>query len=82
MTEHQHSHTKCLQLFARMSEYIDNELDEATCREIERHISTCAPCQVCLATLKRTITLCKHLQEQPVPKDLRANLKRIIDNLS
>jgi RNA polymerase sigma-70 factor (ECF subfamily) len=68
-------------MFARLSEYIDNELDEITCRDIERHIANCPPCQVCLATLKRTVAICENLKDQPVPKDFSKKLKDMIDNL-
>lgn len=82
MTNTPHDHTQCRQMFARLSEYIDNELDEITCRDIERHMADCPPCRVCLSTLKQTVALCKNLDDQPVPKDLSMKLKQIIDNLS
>ena len=68
-------------MFARLSEYIDNELDEITCRDIERHMANCPPCQNCLATLKRTVKLCENIEDQPVPQDFSIKLKRFINDL-
>jgi len=69
-------------MFARLSEYIDNELDEITCRDIERHMASCKPCQVCLATLKRTVKLCENMKDQPLPQDFSLKLKHFIENLT
>jgi RNA polymerase sigma-70 factor (ECF subfamily) len=69
-------------MFAKLSEYIDNELDEVTCKNIEKHMAGCPPCQSCLTTLKRTVSLCKHIEAKPVPKEFSLKLKKIIDNLT
>lgn len=82
MTDEKHNHSECLKMFSKLSEYIDNELDEITCRDIERHMANCAPCQICLATLKRTVAICRNMEDQPVPKDFSAKLKRVIDELT
>ena len=50
-------HHKCRELFEKLSEYIDNELDSANCDAIEAHLQNCPPCQSCLATLKQTVAL-------------------------
>lgn len=80
-SNHQHDKAKCLEMFARLSEYIDNELDEITCRDIERHLSHCPPCQVCLSTLKQTVALCKNMEKQSIPRDFSVKLKSIIDDM-
>jgi anti-sigma factor RsiW len=83
MNKEKHNKAECLEMFARLSEYIDNELDEITCRDIERHMADCKPCQVCLATLKRTIQLCKNMNDQSsLPQDFSLRLKRFIENLT
>jgi anti-sigma factor RsiW len=65
-------------LFEKLSEYIDKELDEPACREIEAHIQACKPCQVCLGTLKQTVDLCKRLKSSPVPEAFSVKLKNVI----
>jgi anti-sigma factor RsiW len=82
MNKTKHDKIECLKMFARLSEYIDNELDEMTCRDIERHMADCPPCQICLATLNRTVILCQKMKDQPVPQTLSSKLKRLIDDLT
>jgi anti-sigma factor RsiW len=46
---------RCKAMFAELSDYLDEQLDESLCEEIERHMSDCGPCQAFLATLEATI---------------------------
>jgi len=81
MSNDRHDHGHCLELFEKLSEYLDNELDEATCRDIEEHIKECIPCFICLQTLKRTIALCKQAGEKPVPEEFSRKLNQVFHNL-
>ena len=60
MTSDDHDHRHCLEMFEKLSEYIDGELDHATCEEIERHAKDCVACFSCMETLKKTVALCKN----------------------
>ena len=79
-TEYQ-DHRHCLEMFQKLSEYIDGELDRVTCAEIEQHAENCVACFSCLQTLKRTVAICKNTKEKPVPRELSQRLKEIIQNL-
>jgi len=81
MTRDDHDHQDCLEMFEKLSEYIDGELDHTTCEEIERHAKDCVACFSCMETLKRTVALCKNAQEQPVPREFSKRLQEIIQNL-
>ena len=69
----------CKKHFKRISEYLDGELDEQTCKEIESSLKECPECLECLHSLKKTIQLCKEAEEEEMPTDmkdrLRANLR-------
>jgi anti-sigma factor RsiW len=82
MSDIKHHHAECVKLFSRLSEYIDNELDEVTCQDIEQHLANCKPCKVCLETLKRTVALCRNMKDQPVPEAFSTRLKAILQSLS
>ena len=69
-------------MFEKLSEYIDNELDALTCKDIERHAEECIPCQVCIGTLERTIEMCRRMEPEPVPAVFSSRLKALIENLS
>jgi len=78
MNKSMHNHRQCRALFDKLSEYIDNELDQPTSGTIEKHLRQCEPCQACLATLKRTVALCHELEPAVIPQDLALRLRRMI----
>lgn len=74
--------SKCIELFDKLSAYIDNELDINDCRSIEQHLSNCDACQSCLGTLKRTIALCrKSSTDAPMPENVSQRLKDLVKQL-
>ena len=81
MSNDDHDHKHCLEMFEKLSEYIDGELDHTTCAEIQKHAEDCVACFSCLETLKRTVDLCKNVEQKPVPTDLSDKLKEIIENM-
>ena len=81
MTSDDHDHKHCLEMFEKLSEYIDGELDQATCAEIQKHAEDCVACFSCLETLKRTVALCKNTKDKPIPQNLSEKLKEIIASM-
>ena len=61
---HTHGQSHCMDLLRQLSAYIDDELPSDICREIRRHLGACANCEVFIASLQHTVTLCRH---RPVP---------------
>jgi anti-sigma factor RsiW len=56
-------------MFAELSDYLDERLDDSLCEELERHINGCGPCQAFVATLEATIEQCrKSPREVPSPR--------------
>lgn len=68
----------CQEMFEGLSEYIDDELSEETCREIRRHLETCENCQVVINTLKKTVSLYHAIPPEELPGDVRLRLHKII----
>jgi RNA polymerase sigma-70 factor (ECF subfamily) len=82
MKQHEpHDLSHCIEMFEKLSEYIDGEVDAKTCEEIERHIDACLPCKICLATLKQTVRLCQEVRQSPVPEDVSDRIHRLIEGL-
>jgi len=70
----------CRELFARLSEYLDEELDPEVCAQIERHMGDCPPCQAFLESLRRTVELTRSLPGKELPEELiRELLKKKTD---
>ena len=50
-------HSTCKSLLGYLSDYVDGDLSEELCREIENHAAGCQNCRVVVDTLRRTISL-------------------------
>ncbi|MGE5204680.1 MAG: sigma factor-like helix-turn-helix DNA-binding protein, partial [Chlamydiota bacterium] len=50
---------RCRELFAALSDYLDEKLDDSMCDKMEAHMGDCRPCQAFLATLEQTIAQCR-----------------------
>jgi len=51
----------CKAMFAELSNYLDEQIDDSLCEELEQHLDGCAPCGVFLASLEATIEQCRTL---------------------
>jgi len=65
----------CKKYFDRISEYLDGELDENICKQIEAHLSDCPECRNCINSLRKTIQLCKEGAQEEMPADIHERLK-------
>lgn len=75
------SHSHCLALFEKLSEYIDDELPPAERRAIEAHIAGCVACLACLQTLRRTVALCRTGSDHRVPEEFSRRLHSALSAL-
>ena len=53
---------------ARLSAYVDEQLDARERAQIEKHLSACARCQAQLESLRWTIDLLKHAPAPALPR--------------
>ena len=68
----------CREILEGLSDYIDEELDEKTCREIEKHLKDCYNCRVVVNTLRQTVTLYHEAAPHELPGDVRMRLHKVI----
>jgi len=70
----------CAGVFALLSEYLDQDLSPATCRELEEHLHGCPECIQFVESLKRSIELCHNygdcLTVRDVDPEKMADLRR------
>jgi RNA polymerase sigma-70 factor (ECF subfamily) len=72
---------RCKELFAELSNYLDDQLDDSLCGELEKHIGGCGPCQVFLASLEATIEQCRKAPaECPTSKEATRLRKELVRN--
>lgn len=56
---HQVRPTRCKAMFAELSNYLDEQLDDSLCEELEKHMDGCEPCQAFIASLERAVEQCR-----------------------
>jgi len=52
---------RCKAMFAELSNYLDEQIDDSLCNELEKHLDGCGPCRAFLASLQSTIEDCRRL---------------------
>jgi predicted anti-sigma-YlaC factor YlaD len=77
----EHLHSNCDTLLQTLSDYIDDELSEEMCTEIQQHLESCGDCRVVLNTTRRTIDLVRIPVggETTLPDDVRQRLFRCLE---
>ncbi len=71
---HVHGGPECVALFAKLSEYLDGELEPAACADVDGHLADCERCREFLESLRRAVA---HVASTDAP-ELPENLKRDI----
>ncbi len=70
-----------LELFGKLSEYIDRELDPAERRRIEEHVDQCLACFACLQTLRQTVALCGEMGHQRLPRSFSEKMDALLHQI-
>jgi anti-sigma factor (TIGR02949 family) len=76
--EHGHEHGKdplCLEIFARLSAYLDGELPAEDCAGIEAHIADCPPCVEFLKDLRNSVEAAHRFKVPAAPAPLDTELR-------
>ena len=75
-----HRHEECRQLLDSLSDYVDRDLQQELCDEIELHMKDCDNCQIVVDTLTKTVTLYQTSAESTVlPDEVRRRLYHRLD---
>jgi RNA polymerase sigma-70 factor, ECF subfamily len=77
---------RCKAMFAELSNYLDEQLDDSLCEELERHLGGCEPCKVFLSSLEATIQQCRTSPAEcpsskkavPLRKQLLKNYEQVL----
>jgi RNA polymerase sigma-70 factor, ECF subfamily len=69
---------RCKEMFSKLSEYLDDQLDDTLCDELEKHLGGCEPCQAFLSSLQTTVEQLRKLPDEPLDtqkaRTIRKNL--------
>ena len=69
----------CRHLLMDLSDYLDGDLTEEICQEIESHMDSCVDCQVVIDTLKKSVFLYRQLPQPEFPEQARVRLYEALD---
>ncbi len=75
---HQHGKGRCLHILRELSAYIDDELSGDIFQEIRRHLGSCPNCENFVASLRQTVSLCRHSQASALSSVDRAHMREKI----
>jgi RNA polymerase sigma-70 factor (ECF subfamily) len=76
------STARCKAMFAELSDYLDEKLDDSLCNELHKHLEGCEPCKAFVATLEATIQQCRTTPADTPDREQAAALrKKIITDL-
>ena len=67
---------RCKEMFAELSNYLDDELDDSLCEELEKHLDGCEPCKGFLASLEKSIQQCRAAPNDSPDLRVAASLRR------
>jgi len=73
-------HKNCRHLLDSLSEYVDGDLGDELCQEINRHLEDCEDCHIVVDSLRKTIYLYHETApKDTVPIDVRQRLFQRLD---
>jgi RNA polymerase sigma-70 factor, ECF subfamily len=66
---------RCKAMFAELSNYLDEQLGDSLCEELERHLNGCEPCKAFLSSLKATVEQCRRSPTETLDREKAAELR-------
>ncbi|MBZ5554489.1 MAG: zf-HC2 domain-containing protein [Acidobacteriia bacterium] len=70
--------TRCKDLLRTVADYLDGELPQPLCVELETHIKKCQTCDCVIDALKKTLALYKRMPEIEIPPKTRRDLDHLL----
>lgn len=69
---------KCREYIGEINAYLDGELDETLCEDIEKHIGVCENCRIMVDSLRQTVILCREGKPEKLPPALEERLNSLL----
>lgn len=68
----------CKELVYLLSDYLDGSMEEQLRQELSAHIEMCEPCLNFLRTYDKTRILCRQIQPEEIPEEMRQRLRSFV----
>ncbi len=69
---------KCREYLSDLNDFLDGELSEELCKEIENHVGQCENCRIMIDTLKKTVSLCREGNSEKLPNSIENKLTDLL----
>lgn len=67
---------RCKAMFAELSDYLDEQLDDSMCEELEKHLDGCEPCKAFVASLEAAIEEIRKSAVEPPAQKVAERLRK------
>jgi predicted anti-sigma-YlaC factor YlaD len=68
------------QIIKQICDFMGEDIDSPACQEVADHLNTCPTCRVQFDTVKKTVTLCREMDdEKKLPDDVKNRLYKVLD---
>jgi len=68
----------CSKYIQNIADFIDGDIDETLCADIEKHLEECNNCRLMVDTLKQTVVLCRDGKQEKLPPEIEAKLNNVL----
>lgn len=68
----------CRKVHELLGDYLDQDLRDALCAELEKHMDDCPDCRVHVDSVKKVIRLYREAKGDDLPVDIRIRLQDVI----
>lgn len=69
----------CKDFLRELSDFLDENVDPAVRKDLEKHISQCPNCWVICDTTKKTIQVYKGMEADPLPANVHDRLVELLE---
>jgi predicted anti-sigma-YlaC factor YlaD len=69
----------CQEVLALLSDYLDLDLPQDACDQIEHHLTECSPCEEFAESLRKTVALCRTFEPRTMPGPLSAQAREELE---
>ena len=67
-------------LIEQICDFMGEDIDSPACQEVVDHLKLCPTCKVYFDTVKKTVTLCRDLDdEKKVPEEVTDRLYKVLN---
>lgn len=64
----------------QICDFMGEDFDSPACKEVADHLKTCPTCRIYFDTVKKTVTLCREMDDNKViPKDVNNRLYKVLN---